>query len=68
MHKFCRDKDIIPDLLNRAVWFKMFKECQRSNSADIDREFLTFSEFMEFISFIGIYYFTQNEKTLSKTR
>ena len=44
----------------------MFKECQRSDSADIDKEFLTFSEYMEFISFIGIYYFTQNEKHYPK--
>uniref|UniRef100_A0A7S3JD64 Uncharacterized protein n=1 Tax=Euplotes harpa TaxID=151035 RepID=A0A7S3JD64_9SPIT len=66
MHKYCREREINPNLLNRATCFKLFKECQRSDKADIHKEFLTFLEFMEFISFVGIQYFTDNEKHYPK--
>jgi hypothetical protein len=68
MYKYCHDKDIIPSLLNRNMCFKLFKECQRAEQADIHREFLTFSEFMEFISFIGIRYFSDNQSHYPKLK
>jgi hypothetical protein len=66
MYKYCADKDIIPQMLNRTVCFRLFKECQRAEKADIHKEYLTFLEFMEFISFIGVHYFTQNIKDYPK--
>lgn len=66
MYRYCSSRSIIPDLLPRQIILTLFKECQRSTQADIHKEFLTFSEFMEFIAFIGIEYFTKNIQTYPK--
>jgi hypothetical protein len=66
MYRYCSSRSIIPDFLNRQTCLTMFKECQRATQADIHKEFLTFSEYMEFIAFIGIEYFTKNIEAYPK--
>ena len=38
MYKFCQDRQVIPLLLNRNTCYKLFKECQRSDTTDVHKE------------------------------